>query len=230
MTMDLSDIDGCAFDAYGTLFDLGSAVAGAAASLGDKATNLSALWRLKQIEYTQLRSLMGRYTDFETVTRDALRYALASLDIDAPGLEDRLMASYFQLRAYDDAVQALNGLKAKGYWCAVLSNGSPRMLNAGVTAAGLADHLDAVLSVDAVGVFKPHPSTYRMAVAASGIEARRILFVSSNPWDVAGASTFGFPTAWINRAGLRPDNVPGGPDMEINSLAALSPLLNGPSR
>jgi len=227
MANDLSEIDGCVFDAYGTLFDLGSALAGAITSLGDRADRVAAAWRLKQIEYTQLRSLMGRYTDFETVTRDALRYALKSAEIEDRALEASLMESYFQLRPYPDACDALSDFSQKQYWCAILSNGSPRMLNSAVSEARLDDNLDAVLSVEAAGIFKPHPSTYRLAVAASGIEARRILFVSSNPWDVAGASTFGFRTAWINRGGVLPENVPGTADIEISSLADLKSILKG---
>ena len=223
--LNLSEIKGCVFDAYGTLFDFSSAISRNSIDLGEKKDQMISTWRLKQIEYTQLRSLMGRYTDFETVTREALCYALKSVGVEDKMLVDQLMESYFLLDPYDDAFDLIRDLSLEGYWCSILSNGSMQMLKSAVSAAKLNENLNAVLSVETVGVFKPHPSTYRMAVAESGIEARRILFVSSNPWDVAGASTFGFKCAWINRTRTIAENIPGQADFEIETLAALKPLL-----
>lgn len=171
---------------------------------------------------------MQRYTDFETVTREALKYALQALGQRTPGLEDMLMKAYSDLTPFDDTATTLNKLDEAGFGAAILSNGSPTMLNSTIEAAGLQDAFEYVLSVEQAGVFKPHPATYRLAVEAFDLEARRMLFVSANAWDVAGASTFGYQTAWVNRAGALPENVPGSADVEVKSLSELAELLINP--
>src|SRR5262249_51899389 len=194
------------FDAYGTLLDFNSAVAREGAALGDKAAALSALWRRKQLEYSWLRSLMGRHADFRQVTGDGLDYALGELGIAAAGpqrdgLKERLLACYDRLEAYPEVPAMLAAIKRSGLPPAILSNGTPGVLGGAVPAAGLEGSLDAVLSVEAAGIFKPHPSAYALATRRFACAPPAIAFISSNGWDIAGASAFGFHAIWINRAG-----------------------------
>jgi len=219
------DIGACVFDAYGTLFDVHSAVAHGGAALGDKAQAVSALWRQKQLEYTWLRSLMGAHADFRQVTKDGLDYALAFHGIDDPGLAARLMDIYLTLDAYPDAAGCLEVLRAAGLKTAILSNGEPGMLEAAASSAGLTAHLDAVLSVEEVGIYKPDPRVYQLAVDRLRVSADRICFVSTNAWDAAGAAYFGFRVAWLNRFGLRLEELPGRPAAVIEGLDELPALL-----
>ena len=219
------DIAVCVFDAYGTLFDYNAAAARHSAVLGDKAAPLAELWRLKQLQYTWLRSLMGRYTGFWQVTGDALDYSMAALGIEDAALRTRLMEAYKTLDAYPEVPETLATLRAHGLKCAILSNGEPAMLDSAVAAAGIGDHLDAVLSVDDVGIFKPHPSVYQLAVDRLGVPADGVSFQSSNAWDANGAAAFGFRVAWCNRFGQGQERVPEAPDAEIATLAALPALL-----
>ena len=220
-----SEIGACVFDAYGTLFDYSAAAARHGAALGDKAAPLAELWRLKQLQYTWLRSLMGRYAGFWQVTGDALDYAMAALDIEDEELRAGLMDAYRTLDAYPEVPQTLATLRAHGLKCAILSNGEPGMLEPAVAAAGIADSLDAVLSVDEVGIYKPHPSVYQLVVDRLGVPAAAVSFQSSNAWDANGAAAFGFRVAWCNRFGQGPERVPEAPDAEITTLAALPALL-----
>lgn len=219
-------IRACAFDAYGTLFDVHSAAAGEAAALGDKMQPLSQTWRQKQLEYTWLRSLMGVHADFRQVTREGLDFAMALHGIEDPGLAERLMDLYLRLDAYPDVRPTLETLRAAGLRTAILSNGEPRMLAAAVGHAGIADLLDEVLSVEEVGVYKPDARVYQLAVdrlAAGRPEA--IAFVSTNGWDARGAANFGFQVAWMNRFGAQLDRLPGEPKAIIGGLDELPRLL-----
>ncbi len=220
----LDDIGACVFDAYGTLFDVAAAAARCRDDLGDKAGPLAALWRTKKLEYTCLRSLMAEYVDFRQVTGDGLDYAMATLGI-GEDLRPRLMDLYMRLDAYGEVKDVLGGLKAADIKTAILSNGAPAMLEAAVKNAGIDDLLDDVLSVDAIGIFKPHPSVYQLAVDGLGVPAGRICFMSSNAWDVAGAATFGFRVVWVNRFGQQRERLPGAPEHEISTLAELPALL-----
>lgn len=215
----------CVFDAYGTLFDVHSAVAHGGASLGTNADSVSNLWRQKQLEYTWLRSLMQAHADFWQVTGDALDFALASHGVDDRELHERLMDLYLRLDAYPEVPAALASLRAAGKKTAILSNGSPKMLDAAVSSAGIAGSLDAVLSVESVGIYKPDPRVYQLAVDQLGIPASEVCFLSSNAWDAAGAAHFGFAVAWINRFDKRMDRIPGKPAAEIRRLDELPPLL-----
>jgi len=222
-------IRACVFDAYGTLFDVDSAVDACRGRLGDAADTIAALWRQKQLEYTWLRTLMGRYADFRTVTGEALAYAF-----DAQGMRDEalyadLMTAYDTPRAYPDVAPALARLRARGLRLAILSNGTPAMLEAAVTAAGLSDRLDLVVSVDDLGVYKPDPRVYRLATEGLGLQPGEILFHSSNGWDIAGAACFGLRTVWINRYARSRERLPCGPDHALESLAGVGPLLEGPA-
>ncbi|MFD1626624.1 haloacid dehalogenase type II [Azospirillum griseum] len=221
----LTGIKACVFDAYGTLFDVGSAAARCADALGERTAPLAALWRDKQLQYTWLRGLQGRHANFWTVTGDALDYALAAMGIDDADLRDRLMGLYRTLDAFPEVPALLRRLKAAGLRTAILSNGSPAMLEAAVTHAGIADLLDAVLSVEDVGVFKPHPAVYQLALDRLGLPADSISFQSSNGWDAFAASAFGMRVVWCNRYGQQRERLPGAPDVEVRDLSELPALL-----
>lgn len=195
------------FDAYGTLFDVHSVALMAEQLFPAKGAELSQMWRAKQIEYTHLRTLSGRYKGFWDVTRDALVYTLARLGV-APATEsiERLMSQYACLSAFPENLAALRRIKASGLPLGILSNGTPEMLDIAIKSAGMGSFegqplFDPVLSVDAVGEYKTAPAAYQLGVDALGMPARDVLFVSSNGWDAAGATWFGYTTFWINRAG-----------------------------
>ena len=219
------DIGACVFDAYGTLFDVHSAARRAGDALGDKAAAVSAVWRDKQLQYTWLRSLMGTHTGFWQVTGEALDFALAAHGIEDDALRDRLMELYLSLEAYPDVVPALSKLRAGGKQTAILSNGSPDMLGAAVESAGLDRILDASLSIEEVGIYKPDARVYQLAVDRLGVAAKRICFVSTNCWDAHGAAHFGFTVAWMNRFGQQDERLPGRPATVIQGLDELPGLL-----
>lgn len=197
------------FDAYGTLFDVHSAVRGRAAEIGPQAERLSQLWRDKQLEYSWVHALMEHYVDFQTLTERALRFAFLESGVDAVHLTG-LMRAYRTLDAYPEVSDYLASLKTAGTVTGILSNGSPDMLEAAVASAGLGAHLDHVLSVDRIGTFKTRAETYAMVCEATNLSPSQVSFYSSNRWDVAGAARFGFETIWVNRTG-RPDEYPDQP-------------------
>ncbi len=212
------------FDAYGTLFDVHSVIAECEVLFPGKGASLSQLWRGKQLEYTWLRSLMGRYADFSAITAAALTTTCNMLRLDlSEAAARRLMDAYLELKAFPDVTDTLARLH--GRKLAVLSNGSPAMLNAVVRHTGLDQVLDTVLSVDALRIFKPHPSVYAYAAERLQAPAGAIGFVSSNFWDVAGATSFGFRTFWINRAGATPDALGYQPAAVLTKLSDLPDLL-----
>ena len=225
MTRQIGPIDACVFDAYGTLFDVAAAAARCRDDLHGKADQLADVWRLKQLQYTWLRSLMRRYVDFTQVTGDALDYALAAVGIDDPPLRERLMALYMELDAYPEVPEMLRRLRAGGLKTGILTNGSPKMIDAAVASAGLGDLLDAVLTVDPLGIYKPDPSVYRLARDRFGVPVERIAFMSSNAWDAAAAADFGMTVVWVNRFGQPPERLPGTPVAELTSLEALPELF-----
>jgi len=221
----LSGIRACVFDAYGTLFDFAAAAKGCRDVLGDDIDKLTAIWRDKQLQYTWLRALQGRHADFWQVTGDALDFALETLNIEKPGLRDRLMTLYLTLETFPEVAATLQRLKRAGLQTAILSNGSPKMLDAAVNGNGLQDLLDRVLSVEAVGVYKPHPKVYQLAVDRLGVPASAISFQSSNAWDAYAAAAFGMRVVWCNRYGQRRERLPGNPDREIRTLSELPESL-----
>ena len=225
MSRTIGPIDACVFDAYGTLFDVAAAAARCRDDLHGKADQLAEVWRLKQLQYTWLRSLMRRYVDFTQVTGDALDYALAAVGIDDPQLRERLMALYMELDAYPEVPEMLRRLRAGGLKTGILTNGSPKMIDAAVASAGLGDLLDAVLTVDPLGIYKPDPSVYRLAHDRFGVPVERIAFMSSNAWDAAAAADFGMTVVWVNRFGQPPERLPGTPVAELTSLEALPELF-----
>jgi 2-haloacid dehalogenase len=224
----LTGVQACIFDAYGTLFDFASAARSCQDVLGEAIDKLTALWRDKQLQYTWLRAVQGRHADFWQVTCDALDFALETLALDKPGLRDRLMNLYLTLEPFPEVPDVLQRLKASGLRTAILSNGSPMMLDAVVRASRLSTLIDAVLSVEAVGVYKPHPRVYQLAVDRLGIPAAAIAFQSSNAWDAYAASAFGMQVVWCNRYGQRPERLPGKPDRTVRSLSELPALLPAP--
>lgn len=221
----LDGIKACAFDAYGTLFNVHAPVGKIAGRIGEDAGEVSKLWRQKQLEYTWLRSLMPAHVEFWQVTGEALDYALAAHGIDDGPLRNELMQAYLTLDAFDDANRALRELKAGGRLTAILSNGSPDMLDAAVVHSGMKDTLDEVISIEDVKIYKPSPKVYQLAVDRLAVQPHEICFVSTNGWDAAGAAHFGFQVVWLNRFDMVWENLPGTPKAIITNLDELPPLL-----
>ncbi len=228
MAVPLPGIEMCVFDAYGTLFDFNSAVARHRRAVGPSADALSELWRTKQIQYTWLRNAMGTYAPFWQVTGEALDHCLAAHRIADPAARERLMGAYLALEPFPEAPGMLACLTRASMRTAILSNGNSGMLDPMVTASGLANHFEAVLSVDEAGVFKPDPRVYRLVEARCGVTPDKVCFLSSNCWDAHGAAQFGFRTVWVNRTGAPNDNLPGTLSAEIRDLSELPDLIGVP--
>jgi 2-haloacid dehalogenase len=222
----LEGVRACVFDAYGTLFDVHAPLRKLAPEIGPEAENISKLWRQKQLEYTWLRSLMGVHADFWHVTSEALDYALEGFGVQELGLKDEIMSLYLKLEAYPDVVEALQAVRNKGRRTAILSNGSPSMLESAVRHAGLDKLVDAVLSVEDVGIYKPSRRVYRHAMQKLQLhDAVAICFVSANSWDAQAAAQFGFQAVRVDRFGLRDDRIPGKPAAVIPDLGGLAALI-----
>ncbi|MEM9757370.1 MAG: haloacid dehalogenase type II [Pseudomonadota bacterium] len=223
-------IKACVFDAYGTLFDVNAAARDVAAQPGKEVFSLvwqqvAQDWRAKTLQYTWLREIGGAYVDFWQITEDALDWALAAADQTEPELRAELLGLFWTLKAYPEVADVLTALVGRGVRAAILSNGTPRMLAAAVKSAGIEDTLDAVLSVDAIGRFKPASEVYALVEENLGYAPADVLFVSSNGWDVAGAAAFGFDTLWVNRAGEPVDRLPGRPGAIAADLRALPDIV-----
>ena len=222
----LEGISVCVFDAYGTLFDVASPVVRQQAILGDKATDVAKLWRAKQLEYTWVRSLVGVHADFWKVTRDALDFTLESLAISEPGLADELLTDVLKLDLYADVTAALQTLRSKGKRLAILSNGSPSMLDSLVRHAGLDKMFEHVISVEDVGIYKPSRRVYRLAMQKFSIhDAPSICFVSGNGWDAHSAAQFGFQAVRLKRSAVPDDRLPGTLSGVIETLAQLAEMI-----
>jgi 2-haloacid dehalogenase len=212
----------CIFDAYGTLFDVHSVVQREQANIHGDLQALSQLWRQKQLEYTWLRALMERYEDFWQVTEEALRFSVRRLSIDATDSQlERLMEAYLNPAAFDDARSALTALK--GSPLAILSNGSPRMLDSAVRSNGLESYFAEIISVDRVKTYK----FYALGPEILNLPAAEILFVSSNLWDAAGAKAFGYPVCWCNRSGAGMEDWGFAPDFTVPRLDRVAETLPG---
>ena len=209
------------FDAYGTLFDVHAAIARHRAAAGADADRFSEIWRTKQLEYTWTLTLAGHYVDFWTLTQRALDFAFARVPSVDRSLRPKLLDAYLALDAFPDARATLSDLKAKGARLAILTNGTPRMVTAAVEAAGIADLLDAVLSVDTARRYKPRPEVYELVTEALSVKPPDVAFVSSNRWDIMGAVSFGFDAFWINRAQMPDEYADFAPLQQIPNLAAL---------
>jgi 2-haloacid dehalogenase len=221
----LRDAAACVFDAYGTLYDFNSAAARCRDRLGAKADDVSALWRLKQLQYSWLRSLMGEYAPFWQVTGEALDHAMDALGIADAALRETLMNLYREIEPFPEVPGVLAALKQRGLRLAILSNGSPDMLAAAARHSGLDALLEASLSVDSVGIYKPDRRVYQLACDRFGVPAPRIAFFSSNGWDAHGAAAFGFQSVWLNRTGARRERLPGALLHECKTLADVPALL-----
>lgn len=212
------------FDAYGTLFDVHAAIARHRTEAGTDAERFSEIWRTKQLEYTWTLTLAGSYVDFWILTERALDYAFAHVPSVDRALRPKLLEAYFKLDAFSDAAKTLAALKTRGARLAILSNGSPRMLAAAAKESGLAASFDAVLSVDAVRLYKPRPEVYALVTGRFGIAPQEVVFVSSNRWDVMGATSFGFHAVWVNR-GRMPDEYCDRPPQHVIANLAELPAL-----
>ena len=221
----------CIFDAYGTLFDVAAAARQAAsepefAAIKNDWQQLAEHWRQKQLNYSWLRAITSAHCDFWQVTQEGLDWALEKTGHDGDNaLRERLLALYWELPAYKDAVFALAGLQAAGVRCAILSNGSKDMLEGAVDSSGVGPYLEDVISVDAVGTFKPARAVYDLVEQRMGCAPGDVLFVSSNGWDVAGASGYGFETVWVNRAQLPVDRLMAQPAHIVSDLNAIAGLV-----
>ncbi|BCX17815.1 MAG: haloacid dehalogenase [Geminicoccaceae bacterium] len=213
------------FDLYGTLLDVTRAVDPARAVLGARADRLGELWRRKQLELSWLRSLMRAHRDFAAITEDALGWAMATVGVEDAALARALRDAFERLPAFPDAAATLDALRAAGLHLAVLSNGTPAMLETSLATAGLRDRFDLVLSVEPAGIFKPAPEVYRLATAALERPAAEIAFVSANAWDAHGAAWNGFLAIRVDRTGQPEDPLPGAPAHRIASLAELPRIL-----
>ena len=209
------------FDAYGTLFDVHAAVRRHMDAVGPDGARLSEIWRGKQLEYTWVRAPMGRYRDFWDLTEDALDFAFASVPGANRAARDDLLAAYRELDAYDEVPAVLRALREAGHKTAILSNGSPAMLESAVRAAGIGALLDDVLSVESLATFKTVPAVYAMVTDAYGCEPAEVAFQSSNRWDIAGATAFGFRCTWVNRSGAPDEYADLAPERVVSDLKGL---------
>jgi 2-haloacid dehalogenase len=221
----------CVFDAYGTLFDVSAAAREAAAEpgqerLAEKWQEVAGHWRAKQLQYTWIRALARAHTDFWTVTTQALDWALEATELAGDqALKDRLLELYRELAAYPEVPDVLAALRSAGRHTAILSNGSPAMLDAAVHSAGIEDLLDTVLSVETVGVFKPNHRVYDLVGEHFGCPREEVLFVSSNGWDVAAAAGYGFRTLWANRNHEPVDRLPWTPEHVMDDLRDMPDIV-----
>ena len=223
---EITGIKACVFDAYGTLFDVTAAAAHLKDELGGKDAKLAEIWRLKQLQYSWLRSLMGGcYVEFWQVTQDGLDFAMEAVGLKDDALRQKLLDLYWKLDSYPEVPAMLKALKDGGLSTAILSNGSPDMLDGAVQSAGIGDRLDAVLSVDGHGFYKPRPEIYEMVTERFGIAPQEVCFMSSNGWDAAAAACFGFQVCWVNRTGQPQERLPGEPKKILKDLSELPPLL-----
>jgi 2-haloacid dehalogenase len=220
----------CVFDAYGTLFDVTAAARQAAAepeyaAIHDDWPQLAEHWRLKQLQYSWLRAIAGAHCDFWQVTQEGLDWALEKTGHGGDSaLRERLLHLYWELGAFAEVPAMLRTLKAAGLNTAILSNGSPAMLRGAVESAGIDGDLDALLSVESVGIFKPDARVYDLVEAEFKCSRNKVLFVSSNGWDAAAATGYGFTTAWVNRAGDPVDRLPWTPAHILQDLTGIPEL------
>ena len=220
----------CIFDAYGTLFDVTSATRIVAneekySSFPNHSVKVSNSWRIKQLEYSWLRNIMHEYIDFWQITKDALDFALEENQIKNEKLRQRLLDVYWNLSAYPEAHDVLTRLKANNIQTGILSNGSKQMLNSAVVSANLKNFLDKIISIDGIEIYKPDPKVYQMVLDQFNCKIEEVLFISSNGWDIAGASKFGFTTLWVNRNLIPKDRLTFMPNKITNNLSTIPNIL-----
>lgn len=223
--MAATGIRACLFDAYGTLFDVNSAARQLADELGPNWQPLAETWRAKQLNYSWLRSLMGAHVDFWQITADALDFALDDRGLTDAGLRQRLLDLYFNLACYPEVPGMLRQLNAAGFVTGILSNGAPAMLEAACRSAGIDTLIDHLISVEDVGIYKPDPRIYRLAMEKLVLPASAIAFHSSNGWDIHAGKRAGFYAIWINRSGQPAERLPNPPDVVLRSLTEVPAIL-----
>jgi 2-haloacid dehalogenase len=223
----MNSIKAFAFDAYGTLFDVLSVTALCERLFPSRGAALAQLWRLKQLQYSLLRSLMGRHRDFWRLTEDGLVYACKSLGLDlTAAAREQLLEAYLGLAVFPDVKSGLEALRGQGLRLAILSNGEPRMLEAAARSAGILPLLDHIVSVEEVKIFKPSPRVYNLASERLGVRSAELGFVSSNSWDVAGAASAGLTTLWIQRSAAEPPEELGfGAERVVHTITDLVSLV-----
>ena len=216
-------VKACVFDMFGTLFNVHSSVAACQEAFGEEASEFSRQWRRRQLEYSWLRAAMKRYVPFWQLTRDSLDVTLREFGRAADlELRDRLLEAYLRIEPYPDAGPTLTALRDRGVQAAILTNGSRDMTESALDSSGLHDRVEVVMSADDVRTFKPDPAMYAMAPDVLGVEPREIVFISSHPWDLAGATLARFQTLWVNRTdAAHPELLGFGPHLAISGLAEL---------
>ena len=221
----MDKITTCVFDAYGTLFDVNAACRELSKDVGEKWLELSSLWRLRQVEYTWLRNSMKEYIDFWKITSDALDYAMETLNIKNIKLREDLLSLYLKLEAYPEVKFVLENIKDMGLKTAILSNGNKKMLESAVSNAKIQELIDEILSVDDCKVYKPSSEVYDLVESKMGVKKEKVLFFSTNAWDMHAASNYGFKTIWVNRFQAKLEKLPGKPEQIINSLEQIEKIL-----
>ena len=221
----MNKITTCVFDAYGTLFDVNAACRELSKEVGDKWNELSNLWRLRQVEYTWLRNSMKEYIDFWKITSDALDYAMETLNIKNIQLRDELLSLYLKLEAYPEVKSVLENIKNMGLKTAILSNGNKKMLESAVSNAKIQNLIDEILSVDECKVYKPSCEVYDLVESKMGVKKEKVLFFSSNAWDMHAASNYGFKTIWVNRFQGKLEKLPGKPHKIVDSLEQIEKII-----
>ena len=219
--MKIENIKVCAFDAYGTCFDINSAAKGLANKIGKDWLAFSSTWRTVQLEYTWLRSLMKRYVDFWKVTEDSLEYAMESHGIDK-NFKNELLNLYKKLNPYPELKDCLKSLKSKKLKICVLSNGSPDLLKQLISNAGVQELFDDLISVEDVKIFKPDPQVYELVTKKYICKPEEVCFMSSNTWDIVGGGLFGYQTVWVDRFNKKFDKLDYKPNMQIKNLSELT--------
>jgi len=220
----MKNIKAIIFDAYGTLFDVNSAAEKCKERLGDKWEGFANYWRTTQLEYTWLRSLMRRHKDFWQITEDSLDKSMNFYNIDN-AMRSELLNLYKVLSPFTEVRDALNKLKQSNYKLAILSNGTPDLLNELVVSNGLKDIFDDIFSVEEVGIFKPDSKVYDLPINKYNIEKNEVLFLSANTWDVSGAGNYGYNTVWVNRNNNIFDKLDFEPNKQISNLSELLDLI-----
>ena len=210
-----------AFDAYGTLFDVHAAISRHREAVGEDADALSALWRAKQLEYSWVRTLMGRYIDFWSITQDALDHALARFPSVDKALKPTLLDAYWRLEAYPDVLPTLTKLRIMGHTVAIFTNGTREMAEAAASASAVLPLIDMVVSVEDTRRYKSAPKVYENLCQRLDMKPSEVCLVSSNRWDIAGGAAYGLRTIWVNRTGMPDEYFDAQPDRDVRSLGEI---------
>lgn len=221
-----NQIRACVFDVYGTLLDVKSPIRELEGRIGVKSDQLGDLWRRKQAEYSWIRTLMGKHADFDQITAAALDFSLSTLGIEDAELRNDLLGFFQYLEPFPEVPNILKDLKSNKLSVVVLSNGTPHTLKVSLQHAGIDLYFDEIYSIETVGKFKPHPDVYRIPCDGLGLEPREIAFVSTNSWDIAGSTSFGLKTIWVNRWGAKNEILTFDPSFEIIDLTMLPELIS----